>query len=64
MIRTMLADSLKAVVAQRLLPAQGGGRVAAFEILTHTPAVAHLIRENKISPAAFCHSDQFDPRYD
>lgn len=49
MIRTMLADSLKAVIAQRLLPAQGGGRVAAFEILTHTPAVAHLIRENKIS---------------
>ncbi|OAV00128.1 MULTISPECIES: type IV pilus twitching motility protein PilT [Moraxella] len=49
MIRTMLADSLKAVIAQRLLPAQGGGRVAAFEILTHTPAVANLIRENKIS---------------
>ena len=49
MIRTMLADSLQAVIAQRLLPAQGGGRVAAFEILTHTPAVANLIRENKIS---------------
>lgn len=49
MIRTMLADSLQAVVAQRLLPAIGGGRVAAFEILTRTPAVANLIRENKIS---------------
>lgn len=47
MVRTMLADSLQAVVAQRLLPATNGGRVAAFEILLRTPAVANLIRENK-----------------
>lgn len=49
LIRTMLADSLTAVIAQRLLPAVGGGRVPAFEILTRTPAVANLIRENKPS---------------
>lgn len=49
LIRTLLADSLAAVIAQRLLPAVGGGRVAAFEILKNTPAVANLIRENKLS---------------
>lgn len=49
LIRTMLADSLAAIIAQRLLPAVGGGRVAAFEILKNTPAVANLIRENKLS---------------
>lgn len=49
MIRTMLADSLTAIIAQRLLPKTGGGRVAALEILQHTPAVANLIRENKLA---------------
>ncbi|MFB6348131.1 type IV pilus twitching motility protein PilT [Moraxella sp. ZJ142] len=49
LIRTMLADSLQAIVAQRLLPATTGGRVAVFEILLHTPAVANLIRENKLA---------------
>jgi twitching motility protein PilT len=46
-IRTMLAGSLRAVVAQALLKKIGGGRVAAFEILIATPAVANLIREGK-----------------
>ncbi len=47
-IRVMLADSLKAVVSQALLPRRGfAGRVAAFEILRTTPAVAALIREGK-----------------
>jgi len=46
-IRMMLADSLRAVVAQTLLKKIDGGRVAAFEILICTPAVANLIREGK-----------------
>jgi twitching motility protein PilT len=47
-IRAMLADSLRAVLSQALLPRRGfAGRVAAFEILRSTPAVAALIREGK-----------------
>jgi len=46
-VRTMLADSLRAVVAQTLLKKIDGGRVAAFEILICTPAVSNLIREGK-----------------
>jgi twitching motility protein PilT len=47
-IRTMLAESLEAVVAQTLLKKKGGGRVAACEILVGVPAVRNLIRENKL----------------
>ena len=43
----MLSDSLRAVIAQTLLKKIGGGRVAAYEILISTPAVANLIREGK-----------------
>ena len=47
-VRTMLSESLRAVVSQRLLPtADGQGRVAALETLIVTRAVANLIRENK-----------------
>ena len=46
-VRMMLADSLRAVVSQTLLKRIEGGRVAAFEILICTPAVANLIREGK-----------------
>jgi len=46
-IRVMLSESLKAVIAQTLLPKKGGGRVAAFEILIVTPAISNLIREGK-----------------
>ncbi|HEY1434941.1 MAG TPA: PilT/PilU family type 4a pilus ATPase, partial [Thermoanaerobaculia bacterium] len=47
-IRMMVADSLKAVVSQALLPRRdGNGRVAAFEILRNTPNVAGLIRDAK-----------------
>jgi twitching motility protein PilT len=46
-IRTMLAESLKAVVAQTLLKKIGGGRVAALEILLTNNAVANLIRDGK-----------------
>ena len=44
-----LAAVLKAVISQQLLPAKNGGLVVAREILINTPAVANLIRENKIA---------------
>jgi len=48
-VRTMLAESLRAVISQRLLPrADGKGRVPALETLIVTKAVANLIRENKV----------------
>jgi twitching motility protein PilT len=47
-IRAMLAESLRGVIAQVLLPkANGGGRVGVNEILLNTKAVANLIREGK-----------------
>ncbi len=47
-IRVMLSDTLKGVIAQRLLPRHdGSGRVAAIEILSGTTALANLIREGK-----------------
>ena len=46
-IRTMLADSLKGVIAQTLCKKKGGGRVAALEILLSNTAVASNIREGK-----------------
>ena len=49
MIRSMISSSLQAVISQQLLKkADGGGRVAAFEILMGTSAVRNLIRENQI----------------
>jgi len=47
-VRLQLSLSLKAVIAQRLLPKKGGGRVANREILIRTPAVANIIRENRV----------------
>ncbi len=46
-IRQQLASSLKVVASQRLLPALGGGRIPAFEIMVATSAVRNLIREAK-----------------
>jgi twitching motility protein PilT len=47
-IRAMLAETLRGVIAQQLLRrVDGGGRVAALEILIATPALANLIREGK-----------------
>ncbi|MCG8468596.1 MAG: PilT/PilU family type 4a pilus ATPase, partial [Gemmatimonadetes bacterium] len=46
-IRTMLADTLQAVISQTLCRKTKGGRVAALEILVVTNAVANLIREDK-----------------
>ncbi len=48
-VRLQLSFSLKAVISQRLLPKENGGRIAAREILLNNPAVANLIRENKIA---------------
>ncbi|MGI9332762.1 MAG: type IV pilus twitching motility protein PilT [Gammaproteobacteria bacterium] len=49
MVRSMLSESLKAVISQTLLKKNGGGRVAAHEIMIGTPAIRNLIRENKIA---------------
>ena len=46
-IRVMLSESIAGVISQVLLRKKGGGRVAAFEVMIGTPAVANLIRENK-----------------
>lgn len=48
MVRSMLSESLRAVISQTLLKKIGGGRVAAHEIMIATPAIRNLIRENKI----------------
>ncbi len=46
-VRAQLASILRAVISQTLVPrATGKGRIAAFEIMIGTPAVANLIREN------------------
>lgn len=49
MVRSMLSESLQAVVSQTLLKKNGGGRVAAHEIMIGTPAIRNLIREDKIA---------------
>jgi twitching motility protein PilT len=46
-IRAQLSNILMAIASQRLVPAIGGGRVAAAEILVATPAVRNIIREGK-----------------
>ncbi len=49
MVRSMLSESLRAVISQTLLKKVGGGRVAAHEIMIGTPAIRNLIREGKIA---------------
>ncbi|WP_300450579.1 type IV pilus twitching motility protein PilT [Accumulibacter sp.] len=50
MVRSMLSESIRAVISQTLLKTKDGqGRVAAHEILIGTPAIRNLIRENKIA---------------
>jgi twitching motility protein PilT len=49
MVRSMLSESLRAVISQTLLKRIGGGRVAAHEIMIGTPAIRNLIREGKIA---------------
>ncbi|MCU0834424.1 MAG: type IV pilus twitching motility protein PilT [Chromatiaceae bacterium] len=49
MVRAMLSESLRSVVAQTLLKKIGGGRIAAHEIMIGTPAIRNLIREAKVA---------------
>ena len=49
MVRTMLSESLQAVISQTLVKKIGGGRVAAHEIMLGTPAIRNLIREAKVA---------------
>ncbi len=49
MIRSMLSESLQAVISQTLLKKVGGGRIAAHEIMVGTPAIRNLIREAKVA---------------
>ncbi|MEF8833622.1 MAG: type IV pilus twitching motility protein PilT, partial [Halofilum sp. (in: g-proteobacteria)] len=49
MVRSMLSESLRAVISQTLMKKTGGGRCAAHEIMIGTPAIRNLIREDKIA---------------
>lgn len=49
MVRSMLSESIRAVISQTLLKRIGGGRVAAHEIMMGVPAIRNLIREDKVA---------------
>ncbi|MDD1620405.1 MAG: type IV pilus twitching motility protein PilT [Methylococcaceae bacterium] len=49
MIRSMLSESLQAVISQTLLKKVGGGRIASHEIMVGTAAIRNLIREAKVA---------------
>ena len=49
MVRSMLSESLRAVISQTLLRKPNGGRIAAHEIMLGTPAIRNLIREDKVA---------------
>ncbi|WBA81132.1 MULTISPECIES: type IV pilus twitching motility protein PilT [Endozoicomonas] len=49
MVRSMLSESLQAVISQTLLKKNGGGRVAAHEIMLGTAGIRNLIREDKVA---------------
>jgi len=48
-VRMQLSMTLASVISQRLVSKKDGGRIAAREILLNTPAVANMVRENKIA---------------
>lgn len=48
LVRSMLASSLKAIISQRLVKREGGGRVAVYEIMIVNSSIRNLIREDKI----------------
>ncbi|MEK7637311.1 MAG: type IV pilus twitching motility protein PilT [Patescibacteria group bacterium] len=47
-VRLQISLFLRGIISQQLLPGANGGRVAAREVLINTPAIANLIRENKV----------------
>lgn len=47
-VKLQLSLFLKGIISQQLLQKEGGGRIAAREVLINTPAIANLIRENKV----------------
>lgn len=49
MVRSMLSESIQAVISQTLLKRVGGGRIAAHEIMLGTSAIRNLIREDKVA---------------
>jgi twitching motility protein PilT len=49
MVRSMLSESLQAVISQTLLKRKSGGRMAAHEIMRGTSAIRNLIREGKVA---------------
>jgi len=49
MVRSMLSESLQAVISQALLKRRAGGRIAAHEIMRGTSAIRNLIREDKVA---------------
>ncbi|MCF7353900.1 type IV pilus twitching motility protein PilT [Vibrio sp. CK2-1] len=51
MVRSMLSESLRAVIAQKLLKREGdaGGRIACHEVMIVTPAIRNLVREDKVA---------------
>lgn len=49
LVRTLLSESLQAVISQLLLKKIGGGRVASYEVMVCNPAIRNLIREDKVA---------------
>ncbi len=49
MVRSMLSESMRAVISQTLMKKNGGGRMAAHEIMIGIPAIRNLIREDKVA---------------
>ena len=62
-VRNQLADSLRAVLSQKLEEDKLGGRVALFELLVNTPAVGNLIREGENASATRRNSNRATDRY-
>ena len=64
MVRSMLSESLRAVISQTLLKTKDGtGRVAAHEIMIGTPAIRNLIREDKVRADVFRDPDRRNHRH-
>ena len=61
-IRSILAGVLRGIVSQRLLPRDGGGRVAAVEVMVMNSRIADLVRESRSEeiPDAISEGDFFD----